>query len=109
MLLETLTLFQTKICDLTHPILDLNNNKKRLLLSAVKHTQFQTRLHRVHKTLPDLISDPNGYIYTQFQTRLHRVHKTLPDLISDPNGYIYTQFLTKRGKKPYPLAPHIPI
>ena len=51
MLLETLTLFQTKINDFC-TLSDLNNIK--IVASAKKHTQFQT---------------PLAEIYTQFQTK----------------------------------------
>ena len=121
MLPETLTLFQTKICDFPYPISDLIKNllpyfrpealepsvwlervtncygtytvvginiKREMVLSlndeelansSKKHTQFKTRVHLSH---------------TLFQTKMVKID---------------TLFLTKTAKKPYPLAPEIPI
>ena len=60
---ETLTLFQTKICDFPYPVVGVNIKREMVLSpndeevanSSKKRTQFKTRVHK-----PYPISDQNG-------------------------------------------------
>ena len=119
---ETLTLFQTKICDFPYPISDLIKNlipyfrpealepgawPERVTSCFGTYTVVGVNIKR------EIVLSPNNEEvansskkHTQFKTRVHK-----PYPISDQNGrnWYRALFQTKTVKKPYPLAQHIPI
>ena len=112
--LETLTLFQTKICDFPYPISDLTHNfipyfrPDLNLFRWVKH--FRTSLNfRQQSNLISQRKKINRTVApskscTQFQIRAH-----IPYPISDQNGQNPYPISDQTAQKPYPLEPHIPV
>ena len=117
---ETLTLFQTKICDFPYPIPDLIKN---LILyfrpEALEPSAWPECVTSCYGTYTvvgvnikrEIILSPNdeevansSKKHIQFKTRVHK-----PYPISDLNGRDWYPFSDQNGWKPYPLALHIPI
>ena len=106
---ETLTLFHTKICDFPYPIPDLMKNLIPYFIpEALEPSALPERVTSYYGTYTvvgvnikrEIILSPNdeevansSKKHFQFKTRVHK-----PYPISDQNG-----------RKPYPLALHIPI
>ena len=90
---ETLTLFQTKICDFSHPISDLTGtytigvNIKREIVLLLNDEEVASS----KKNIPNSRLECTNH--TLFQTKMVKID---------------TLFQTKTAKKPYHLAPHIP-
>ena len=117
---ETLTLFQTKICDFPDPISDLIKN----LISyfrpeALEPSAWPKCVLSYYGTCTvvginikrEMVLSPNdeevansSQKHIQFKTRVHKPHT-----ISGQNGRNWYPISDQNGWKPYPLAPHIPI
>ena len=118
---ETLTLFQTKICDFPHPISDLIKNLIPYFRpEALEPGAWPERMTSCYSTYTvvginikrEMVLSPNdeevansSKKHTQFKTR---VRKSYP--ISDQKGRNWYPISDQNGlKKTYPLARHIPI
>ena len=117
---ETLTLFQTKICDFPYPISDLIKNLIPYFRpEALEPAAWLERMTSCYGTYMvvgvnikrETVLSPNdeevansSKKHIQFKTRVHK-----PYPISDQNGRDRYPFSDQNGWKPYSLALHIPI
>ena len=116
---ETLTLFQTKICDFPYPISDLIKNLIPYFRpEALEPGAWPERVTSCYGTYTvvgvnikrEMVLSPNdeevansSKKHTQFKTRVHK-----PYPISDQNGWNWYPFSDQNScKKTYPWAPHI--
>ena len=116
---ETLTLFQTKICDFSYPISDLIKNLIPYFIPEdLEPVAWPERVISCYDTYTvgvnikrEMVISPNDEEVASSKKNIpnSRVECTNHSLFQAKMVEIDTLFQTKTAKKPYLLAPHIPM
>ena len=107
---ETLTLFQTKICDFPYPISDLIKNLIPYFRpEALEPGARPERVTSCYGTYTVGVNIKREMVLSPHDEELASSKDTNHTLFKARMVKTDILFRTKTAKKPYPLAPHIPI